>query len=296
MPAGWCSWFVPGLVRLRVRFQPQPKSVEFHDAQNRQRSCRMIMRNVKYLLRASLFEKTESAITVQRANRIKFGCQPPNDNSILSCFKIVTAAMNAGTFMIATTFWFYCSLVLESKGNNLNSNEVKEETKGYNGQKTIEEAIALMDEMDRKLTKLAQSLSRAAWDWSVNITEANSKVLGTVHFGCAPPKRPVTRRENSKGFSQPSYPTTNLTRGLKQIELLPCPTCSSNMSPIENVLSLLAQRLVWEAPPASTPDKLWQYVEASWTALPQGYIQSFFGSMPRRVAAVIANNGDYTNY
>ncbi|GFX83516.1 hypothetical protein TNCV_324651 [Trichonephila clavipes] len=29
------------------------------------------------------FAKTESAITVQRAFRIKFGCQPPNDNNIL---------------------------------------------------------------------------------------------------------------------------------------------------------------------------------------------------------------------
>ncbi|GFU95440.1 DUF4817 domain-containing protein [Trichonephila clavipes] len=28
------------------------------------------------------FAKTESAITVQRAFRIKFGCQPPNDNNI----------------------------------------------------------------------------------------------------------------------------------------------------------------------------------------------------------------------
>ncbi|GFU03143.1 DUF4817 domain-containing protein [Trichonephila clavipes] len=28
------------------------------------------------------FAKTESAITVQRAFRVKFGCQPPNDNNI----------------------------------------------------------------------------------------------------------------------------------------------------------------------------------------------------------------------
>ncbi|GFW01877.1 hypothetical protein TNCV_3028481 [Trichonephila clavipes] len=29
------------------------------------------------------FAKTESAINLQRAFRIKFGCQPPNDNNIL---------------------------------------------------------------------------------------------------------------------------------------------------------------------------------------------------------------------
>ncbi|PRD35296.1 UNVERIFIED_CONTAM: hypothetical protein NCL1_11945 [Trichonephila clavipes] len=59
---------------------------------------------------------------------------------------------------------------------------------------------------------------------------------------------------------------------------------------------MFAQRLLRNTPPAATPDQLWQYVEATWTAVPQGYIQSLFDSMPRRVAAVIANNGDYTNY
>ncbi|GFT56793.1 uncharacterized protein TNCV_1268851 [Trichonephila clavipes] len=57
-----------------------------------------------------------------------------------------------------------------------------------------------------------------------------------------------------------------------------------------------AQRLAWDTPPASTPNQLWQYVEAAWTALPQGYIESLFDSVPRRVAVVIANNGSCTNY
>lgn len=81
-----------------------------------------------------------------------------------------------------------------------------------------------------------------------------------------------------------------------QIELLPWPACSPDLSPIENVWSMLAQRLARDTPPAATPDQLWQYVEAAWTAVPQGYIQSLFDSMPRRVAAVIANNGGHTNY
>ncbi|GFV44197.1 transposable element Tcb1 transposase [Trichonephila clavipes] len=49
-------------------------------------------------------------------------------------------------------------------------------------------------------------------------------------------------------------------------------------------------------PPAATPDQLWQRAEAAWSAVPQEYIQSFFESMPRRVAAVISNNGDYSGY
>ena len=81
-----------------------------------------------------------------------------------------------------------------------------------------------------------------------------------------------------------------------QIELLPWPACSSDLSPIENVWPLIAERQARDTPPAATPDQLWQYVEASWTATPQQNIQSLFDSMPRRVAAVIASNGGNTNY
>ncbi|GFV71350.1 hypothetical protein TNCV_3133411 [Trichonephila clavipes] len=69
---------------------------------------------------------------------------------------------------------------------------------------------------------------------------------------------------------------------------------ANDLSPIENVWSMLAQRLAWYTPPAAISGQLWQHVEATWTAIHQGYIQSLFDSMLRRVAAVLANNGDYT--
>ncbi|GFS81263.1 transposable element Tcb1 transposase [Trichonephila clavipes] len=81
-----------------------------------------------------------------------------------------------------------------------------------------------------------------------------------------------------------------------QIELLPCHACSPDLSPIENVWSIIAQRLAQDSPPATTQDQIWQYGVAPWTAVPQGYIQSLFNSMPERGASVTANNSDYTNY
>ncbi|GFU76756.1 HTH_Tnp_Tc3_2 domain-containing protein [Trichonephila clavipes] len=45
--------------------------------------------------------------------------------------------------------------------------------------------------------------------------------------------------------------------------------------------------------PAATPDQLWQRVEAAWSTVPQECIQSLFESLPRRVIAVISNNGGY---
>ncbi|GFY02970.1 transposable element Tcb1 transposase [Trichonephila clavipes] len=81
-----------------------------------------------------------------------------------------------------------------------------------------------------------------------------------------------------------------------QIELLPWPARSPDLSPIENMWSMVAQRLTQITLPTATPDQLWQSVEAAWFAVPQEHIQSLFELMPRRVTAVIFNNGGYSGY
>ncbi|GFX91621.1 transposable element Tcb1 transposase [Trichonephila clavipes] len=43
-----------------------------------------------------------------------------------------------------------------------------------------------------------------------------------------------------------------------QIELLPWPTRSPDLSPIGNMWSMVAQRLTQIPSPAATPDRLWQ--------------------------------------
>ncbi|GFT67169.1 transposable element Tcb1 transposase [Trichonephila clavipes] len=85
--------------------------------------------------------------------------------------------------------------------------------------------------------------------------------------------------------------TLNSQRYISEIQLLPWPARSPDLSPIENMWSMVAQRLAQITPPAATPDQLWQRVEATWSTVPQEHIQSLFQSMPRRVAAVISNNG-----
>ncbi|GFX15160.1 transposable element Tcb1 transposase [Trichonephila clavipes] len=79
-----------------------------------------------------------------------------------------------------------------------------------------------------------------------------------------------------------------------QIEFLTWPAHSPDLSPIENMWSMVAQRSIQITPPAATPDQLWRLVEAAWSAVPQEHIQSLFELMPRRVAAVISNNGGYS--
>ncbi|GFV43353.1 transposable element Tcb1 transposase [Trichonephila clavipes] len=63
-----------------------------------------------------------------------------------------------------------------------------------------------------------------------------------------------------------------------------------------NMWSMVAQRLTQIIPPAATPDQLWQRVEAAWSAVPPEHIQSLFELMPRRVTAVISNNGGHSGY
>ncbi|GFY28983.1 transposable element Tcb1 transposase [Trichonephila clavipes] len=52
-----------------------------------------------------------------------------------------------------------------------------------------------------------------------------------------------------------------------QIELLPWSARSPDLSPIENTLSMVAQRLTQITPPAVTPDQLRQRVEAACSAV-----------------------------
>ncbi|GFW84297.1 transposable element Tcb1 transposase [Trichonephila clavipes] len=81
-----------------------------------------------------------------------------------------------------------------------------------------------------------------------------------------------------------------------QIELFPWPAHSPDLLPIENIWSVVAECLTQITSPAATPFQLCQRVEAAWSSVPQEHIQSLFESMPRRVAAMISNNGSYSGY
>ncbi|GFV33176.1 hypothetical protein TNCV_970301 [Trichonephila clavipes] len=58
----------------------------------------------------------------------------------------------------------------------------------------------------------------------------------------------------------------------------------------------ICDRRMQVIPPSAAQDQLWQNVEAAWSTIPQEYIQNLFKSMPRRLVAVISNNGGYSGY
>ncbi|GFV52186.1 KRAB-A domain-containing protein 2 [Trichonephila clavipes] len=47
-PPGYRGWFCASFVRLRLWVRPRPNSVDFHDAENRKRPCRMIAWQVQH--------------------------------------------------------------------------------------------------------------------------------------------------------------------------------------------------------------------------------------------------------
>ncbi|GFU84301.1 hypothetical protein TNCV_1251941 [Trichonephila clavipes] len=66
------------------------------------------------------------------------------------------------------------------------------------------------------------------------------------------------------------------------MQLLPWPTYSPDMSPIEHVWNLVGRRLARDPRPVASKDGLLLRVQAIWNSLPQADIQNMFDSILRR--------------
>ncbi|UYV78495.1 LSAMP [Cordylochernes scorpioides] len=76
-------------------------------------------------------------------------------------------------------------------------------------------------------------------------------------------------------------------QALQDVQMLPWPPYSPDLSPIEHVWDIIGRRLHALRQPRSE-DELWQMVEREWRAIPQDAIRTLIDSLPRRVAACIA--------
>ncbi|UYV68295.1 hypothetical protein LAZ67_5003731 [Cordylochernes scorpioides] len=84
-------------------------------------------------------------------------------------------------------------------------------------------------------------------------------------------------------------------QALQDVQMLPWPPYSPDLSPIEHVWDIIGRRL-HALPQPRSEDELWQMVEREWRAIPQDAIRTLIDSLPRRVAACIAVRGGHTRY
>ncbi|UYV72040.1 hypothetical protein LAZ67_9001617, partial [Cordylochernes scorpioides] len=76
-------------------------------------------------------------------------------------------------------------------------------------------------------------------------------------------------------------------QALQDVQMLPWPPYSPDLSPIEHVWDIIGRRL-YALPQPRSEDELWQMVEREWRPIPQDAIRTLIDSLPRRVAACIA--------
>ncbi|UYV71888.1 hypothetical protein LAZ67_9000886 [Cordylochernes scorpioides] len=76
-------------------------------------------------------------------------------------------------------------------------------------------------------------------------------------------------------------------QALQDVQMLPWPPYSPDLSPIEHVWDIIGRRL-HALPQPRSEDELWQMAEREWRAIPQDAIRTLIDSLPRRVAACIA--------
>ncbi|UYV71413.1 hypothetical protein LAZ67_8003051 [Cordylochernes scorpioides] len=84
-------------------------------------------------------------------------------------------------------------------------------------------------------------------------------------------------------------------QALQDVQMLPWPPYSPDLSPIEHAWDIIGRRL-HALPQPRSEDELWQMVEREWRAIPQDAIRTLIDSLPRRVAACIAVRGGPTCY
>lgn len=80
------------------------------------------------------------------------------------------------------------------------------------------------------------------------------------------------------------------------INMLPWPPRSPDLSPIEHVWDMMERRLRRLPHPPNTLEELRQQLQIAWDEVPQEDINNLISSMPRRVAECIRVRGDVTHY
>jgi len=82
----------------------------------------------------------------------------------------------------------------------------------------------------------------------------------------------------------------------EEIEVLPWPSQSADLNPIEHVWNYLKVQIGLRDKRPTSIHNLWQVVLEEWEKIPIQFIQSLYTSMPKRIQAVLKARGGHTRY
>ena len=80
------------------------------------------------------------------------------------------------------------------------------------------------------------------------------------------------------------------------IDILPWPALSPDLSPIEHLWDELDKRIRRHHQPTESVDQLQAALVEEWNNISQAFMQRLIGSMRRRLTAVINARGGHTRY
>jgi transposase len=80
------------------------------------------------------------------------------------------------------------------------------------------------------------------------------------------------------------------------INVLPWPSKSPDLNPIEHLWDQLDKRVRQRQPPPQTLDQLRLMLQQEWRTIPRNNVRNLIESMPRRCRAVLAARDGHTRY
>jgi hypothetical protein len=133
------------------------------------------------------------------------------------------------------------------------------------------------------------------------IIQGNLTAIRYVQEVLRPVVVPYFRRVNNVLFQQDNARShiANVSIDFlddSQVDLLPWPPRSPDLSPIEHVWDLMGQRLTNLHNPPLTLAALRHEIQVAWDSVPQDEINHLIRSMPRRVRECIGSRGGPTHY
>ena len=80
------------------------------------------------------------------------------------------------------------------------------------------------------------------------------------------------------------------------VHVLPWPSMSPDMNPIEHLWDELDRRVRSRPEAPTTRQELFNALQVEWDAMPQQLIRRLVDSMPQRCQELVAANGGHTHY